>query len=718
MEDMIGALNTSLKSKDEYEEGAERLKALQKNWKENIYADDYDRLLNISNAFDMLLKQYAFELIKASENEHIKLGMISFDAEKSLAKTLEKVRNGAPFKTLKFIMDYWCSLWYANFDNFKLVPTREEYWDDIELAIQKCAEHQEDEIVQELLKNSDFNETLAKFKINQPATTSSLTSIESEDDNNSLSTEAKVENTSSEEEIVKNAIQKLKEKAKIWTSFEEYNTTFEARRDNVNALNEENKFFHTMLEFVDVFVKKNGFDVICGNPPWIVGKYNETTVCSEFYPKVVVDKKSAPEVKKFCEQQIQNVSDKGNKLKQALEKAEVSFASYQNYSSARFNYPLLAGMQNDLYKSVLVNCFNLVNDNGYMGLVHPTSLYRDAKGQAARKEMYHRLRYSFIFANEKLLFEDVDHHTAYLINVYGKHQEKIGFKYISNLLLPTTIDDSFKDENNIYSSNIVSSFVDSNGDVNLVGAKDRIINVTEKELRLFAKTFENSDEWKITQLPAIFNNEVLHLLEKYSQINKRVKDLGKGREYCYSSALNNTAAVKKGIILPNADRSTMEVDINNGEIILCGPFLSVANPLFKNPLKISKLNSDYSPIDLTKINDNFTQRTIYKPQCSYEELRNTCKVFRVNEKEYKSGLDFYRFAYRQMTSTEAQRTFYGAIISPKIHYIHAINSLCFKDLENLLIATALFVSLPIDCFCRIKKITNMNPYAVEFLPLN
>ena len=37
----------------------------------------------------------------------------------------------------------------------------------------------------------------------------------------------------------------------------------------VKDLSNQNRFFHTQLEFIEVFLEKGGFDIIVGNPPWV-----------------------------------------------------------------------------------------------------------------------------------------------------------------------------------------------------------------------------------------------------------------------------------------------------------------------------------------------------------------------------------------------------------------------------------------------------------------
>ena len=52
-----------------------------------------------------------------------------------------------------------------------------------------------------------------------------------------------------------------------------------------------------MLEFIEVFWLRDGFDVIVGNPPWIKLEFNEANIISEKYPEVAIRKVSAPQVR-------------------------------------------------------------------------------------------------------------------------------------------------------------------------------------------------------------------------------------------------------------------------------------------------------------------------------------------------------------------------------------------------------------------------------------
>ena len=128
-------------------------------------------------------------------------------------------------------------------------------------------------------------------------------------------------------------------------------------------------FFHPMLEFIEVFWLRDGFDIICGNPPWIKLEFNEANIISDKYPEVAIRKVSAPDVR-------QRINDfLGNPAMRDLYTSE----QYENVGSTAFlnaycNYPLLVGQQTNLYKCVLENGFQLLSNSGFMGLLHPETV--------------------------------------------------------------------------------------------------------------------------------------------------------------------------------------------------------------------------------------------------------------------------------------------------------------------------------------------------------
>jgi len=92
-----------------------------------------------------------------------------------------------------------------------------------------------------------------------------------------------------------------------------------------------------------------------------------------------------------------------------LEEAEAT----QNYLNAQQNYPLLKGVQTNLYKCFLPVGWMLAGKHGVVGYLHPEGPYDDPRGGALREAVYARLRAHFQFTNEMLLFAEVDNHTRY-----------------------------------------------------------------------------------------------------------------------------------------------------------------------------------------------------------------------------------------------------------------------------------------------------------------
>ena len=151
------------------------------------------------------------------------------------------------------------------------------------------------------------------------------------------------------------------------------------------------------------------------------------------------------------------------------------------FLNAYCNYPLLVGQQTNLYKCVLTNGFELVNEQGYIGLLHPETVYDDPNGQPLRKEMYHRLRYHFQYQNEFRLFAEVDHHTLYGDQLFGPRSSSPNFLSIHNLYHPNTVDACFAHDG--YGQ--CQGLKDENGKWNTVAHKNRIVHLIPPYYNIF-----------------------------------------------------------------------------------------------------------------------------------------------------------------------------------------------------------------------------------------
>src|SRR5690606_24003484 len=204
----------------------------------------------------------------------------------------------------------------------------------------------------------------------------------------------------------------------------------------VEAVAEARRFMHWELCFADVLLQRGGFDVILGNPPWLKVEWNESGVLGEYNPVFAVRKISASDLAKLRADAFEEFYGVQEAWTDELQEAEGA----QNFLNALQNYPLLKGVQTNLYKCFMPLAWSLNNARGVTGLLHPEGPYDDPKGGALREAIYLRLRRHFQFVNELQLFAEVDHHTKYSVNVYGTPKDSPAFDHIANLFTAATID--------------------------------------------------------------------------------------------------------------------------------------------------------------------------------------------------------------------------------------------------------------------------------------
>ena len=219
--------------------------------------------------------------------------------------------------------------------------------------------------------------------------------------------------TEEEAQIVERSKAEILESTKSQTTlFDEW----EPERFKIaKRLAERYHFFHPMLEFIEVFWLRDGFDIICGNPPWLKLQFDDKAVISERFPEVMIHKMSAPDARAM---QTRFMEDESLKRIYNDELMEVQCSGA--FMNAYANYPLLVGQQTNLYKCVLTNTFDLASvENGYIGILCPESIYDDPKGQPLRRELYKRLRYHFQYQNELRLFAEVHHRASLRSAIYS-----------------------------------------------------------------------------------------------------------------------------------------------------------------------------------------------------------------------------------------------------------------------------------------------------------
>jgi hypothetical protein len=452
------------------------------------------------------------------------------------------------------------------------------------------------------------------------------------------------------------------------------------------------RFLHWELEFADLFQERGGFDLILGNPPWIRIEWDEGGVLGDKEPLYILRKLSAPRMRQLREEALLKHPD----LRDSYLDEYVEFEGTQKYLNAKQNYPLLQGSASNSYKCFLTQAWTIASPIGVHGFLHPEGVYDDPNGGALRSVSYARLRYHLQFTNELQLFAEIDHHNAYSVNVSGRLLATPKFFHVSNLYAPGTLDTCFDHDG----SGVCGGIKDKTGDWNITGHRDRVIEVDEQTLALFARLYDEADTPALqARLPSLHARELVGVLRKFADYPKRLSDLE--GQYFSTQMWNETMSVDDGTI-----RRETRFPVSVGEWILSGPHIHIANPLFKTPRRVCAANGHYDPLNLTAIHDDYLPRTNYVPACDADTY--STRTPRVPWGDQKRVTEFYRLLQRGMLSQAGERTLIGAIAPHKSGHINGIQSTAFAELTALLSASFFSASIVADFFIKTTGRSNLH----------
>ena len=439
------------------------------DFKQPLTSVEINRLKKISKVVDYLLDEHYKQqmgMVKDTASVYQVYGQPNpqtttkgYDEKERL--TDSRKDRSAPYFKLKMILDYWCSLWFWDVRDVRLLPNRTEWYNEVESILQ-----------------IDSNELLA--------------------------------DGSSQD--IKDQIRK---KAKAGTLFDNSD-----RIENIEQLAQQHRFFHNEIEFIEVFYERGGFDVIVGNPPWLKLQFEEKGIMSESFPELEIRKTTASQVRTLQQNFIAVEAQKDLYFEE-----NIAVDSAGSFMNAHQNYPLQKGQSqaSNLYRGILENTLSLLNLDGFSGLVHPEGIYDDPKGKILRKEVFKRLKYHFQFKNELTLFSEVHHETIYSTNIYAGKKDEVNFTSLHNLFHPSTIDNSINHSGAGLPGGF-KVMDESQGKMvwNVEPHKDRVVNIKEDELRVLARLFEDSTDWATTKLVSIHTTQILNVLSKLSEFGEKL----------------------------------------------------------------------------------------------------------------------------------------------------------------------------------------------------
>ena len=545
----------------------------------------------------------------------------------------EHMRNAGPYARLKFAMDYWCALWFWPIDKADLLPSRSEFLFDMSLILEG---------------------TMASVNVSKEAKGGQLSLFPTEMEQIALNIVATYGSGS-----VVDIPRLRKENPRLNLAYE---------------IAEQNHFMHWELEFADLFAERGGFDLIIGNPPWIRLEWNEQDLLSDVNPMFAVKNLTATQTIKHRNSALNNSSSY-----YAYFSEYESISGEQSFLNAFVNYPHLVGMKANLYKCFLPQAWNCGAECGVSAFVHPDGVFDDPKGGLLREDLYPRLRKHFQFTNELRLFPEVDHHTGFSLNIYSNKMTPT-FEAICNLFTPTTIEPCFAGE----TKGMIPGLKDDDGNWNVAGHPGRVVTIGKKELLLFARLFDESDEWKQARVPVVHAEIVLDVL-------KIIGD--------YKQSLARDSVIKMATVMWDETKSQKDgisskscsFPSTNLDTIYSGPHIGLANPVFKTSRRVCDKNSDYDNIDLMEISDNYIQRFKYSPACSLDE-------YIMKSPEHGNYLQSYRVVMREMLNLSGERSLVPTIIPP--HCGHIITVFGMQLNRDLFQVAGVLASLVSDFYIK------------------
>jgi hypothetical protein len=442
-------------------------------------------------------------------------------------------------------------------------------------------------------------------------------------------------------------------------------------------------FFHWNLDFVTVFAR-GGFDLQVGNPPWVRPDVDVSALLAEGDPWWQLALK--PTQKQVTEKRSATLALSG--MTEFVINGTADTVCIGSFVSAVPQFPHLAGLRPDLYRCFMEVMWHHGSQRGTIGMIHLNSHFTDEKAGLLRSELYHRLRRHWHFVNELILFEIQDQ-TQFGVTVHGSRQAAPAFTQASWLYHPDTAVRSLSHDGSGPEPGLKDD--DGNWDVRPHGS--RITRVTDETLRAWHATMEN-DEVPIRQTRMVYavNRSSAAVLEKLSRA-RRMSELG----LRFSQGWNETTDRRKGYF-----ESEWAVPASWDDVILQGPHLFVATPLYKTPNPTMRNNQDWSVTDFEQLPADAIPATAYQPigdrydyDCAYTDWGD--------EEHPDPARDHYRIAWRMMANNQNQRTLIPAVIPPGASHIHGISSMGNPNgsLDDLMLAAGFLSSIVADLSIRV-----------------
>ncbi|WP_329531878.1 hypothetical protein OG568_14740 [Streptomyces sp. NBC_01450] len=506
-------------------------------------------------------------------------------------------------------------------------------------------------------------------------------------------------------------------------------------------------FFHWELHFAHVFRGPGGgFDLQVGNPPWVRPDWNEGVVLAEFEPWFQLAEKPSATV--WQERKAETLAQGGNRG-QYLRDLVVT-AGTAAYLSNPVTYPVLAGTRPDLYRAFMCTTWAHAGRQGTVGLIHPGSHFSGDKEGRLREAAYERLLVHGDFMNQGNRFfpPPVGHASHFGVHIYGQAGE-IGFDHLSWLVSVDALRLSAQDDGTAPDPGIRYA-----GSWDERPHRKRIVRVTVEALAQWQRlTGEESQPVRQTRLLSPVSTAEAQAIQALAEYPVRLAAF----DPQISSGYNEKTAKDDGIIGYNVpdETGTVHQPADWSEVILKGPQLGLANPMFKQPsqgagevLGLNPLTladdavpeSEYvyvaEPAVYRAAQDVWSDhRTLEELRASEHEVRRARAAVaearkvvseEVSAEEMDGQLvgrlrrpytEFYRVGWRKMIAPDTERALYVALLPPGPSHIDGMRSGSVCGFRSTALVTGFWSSIPVDYLLRTARVRNLDVAPAGRLPM-
>lgn len=430
-------------------------------------------------------------------------------------------------------------------------------------------------------------------------------------------------------------------------------------------------FFHWNLDFATVFAC-GGFDLQVGNPPWVRPRSDIDALLAEGDPwwQLAV---------RATQQQVaarRTVTLALSGIRNLVINGSTDVACLAEFAGSLGQYPHLQGLQPDFYRCFMEQTWRHASRRGAIGLIHPESHFTDEKAGLLREVTYCRLRRHWQFINELKLFE-VHDHVTYGVHVYGNGRNAPRFLMATSLYHTDTALRSMDHEG----SGPEPGLKDPDGNWDLRPHRSRVTTVTDETLGTWHAILESpKTPTRQTRMIYAVNSSTASVLGKISSL-PRIGELG----LHFSRGWDESIDRKRGYFESGWGRPELWEDV-----IIQGPHLFVATPIYKTPNSTMLHRLDWSATDFETLSCDFIPATSYKRAGARDRYDRDYAHW---GDDRRPARDFFRIAWRNMADAANERTLIPAIIPPGAAHIHGVSSVGSPAIKpKTLVGAAGFVS--------------------------